>query len=417
VNEAKLRIFMLLDRYLPVIGGSELQTSRLARTLQNRGHSIRIVTRRLTPDLQATEILDGIPVHRLSPIGLSHFANAVMVARVFLYLVTQSRNYDLVHVDGVGPLGLAALLAAKLTHKPVLLKVAAHGNLSRSDHAGIVPRRYSRFVRSILLPPSLWNWWLRQASAIIVLGRETAEEAAALGLSDRTVRIPNGVDTSVFRPLPPAMRMALRHKLGVADDERILLFTGRLVRGKGLITIAEAMPELAERMPSVQLWLAGSGTLQIDDVTEQLQQTAAKLRLSDRIRFLGPVAEVEKYLQAADLFVFPSQKEGMPNSVLEAMACGIPVISSDIEGVRDIADESLIWFFPVGDTSALVEAILCRVSDPEATMAAAERARERIETAFSLSAVTEQHEAVYKALASVNDARKPGSPKRKFRQH
>ena len=400
-----LRVFMLLDRYLPVIGGTELQASRLATALQARGHSINIVTRRLATDLPIEETLNGIQVHRLSPVGLSHFANAVIVVRVFLYLISQRHNYDLIHVHGVGPLGLAALLATKLTHKPVLIKVAAYGNLSRIDHAGISPNRYTRFVRRILLPTSLWNWWLHQTSAIVVLGRETLNEAVALGLGDRTVHIPNGVDTSQFRPLPLPERMALRHMLGIADNERILLFTGRLVRGKRLDTIVEALPELVEKLPHARLWLAGSGALQSDDVTEELQQAIIQLGLTDKVQFLGAVIQVEQYLQAADLFIFPSQKEGMPNALLEAMACGLPVIASDIDAVRDVADDELIRFFPVGDSDTLAKAIISTISAPKATQVAAERARKHVETTFSLSSVASKYEAVYQVLISNENVR------------
>ena len=403
MNETSLEVYMLLDRYLPVIGGTELQASRLATALQSRGHSISVVTRRLTADLPAQEMLNGIQVHRLSPIGLSHFANVIMVVRVFWYLIHQRRKYALVHVHGVGPLGLAALLAKQITHKPVLIKVAAYGNLSRIDHAGIVPNRYTRFVRRILLPPQVWKWWLHQASAIVVLGQETAKEAESLGLGDRAVQIPNGVDTSLFSPLPPQLRTALRHRLGISDDERILLFTGRLVRGKGTDTIVEALPEVVEKVPNARLWLAGSGALQVDDVTEELQQGIEQLGLTDSVRFLGAVSEVEQYLQAADLYVFPSRKEGMPNALLEAMACEIPVVTSDIEGVRDVADGELVRFFPVGDSKALANAILDVISNPETTAAAAERSRKHVEVTFSLSSVATEYEAVYQALTSIRN--------------
>ena len=416
MNMSSLRVCMLLDRYLPVIGGTELQASRLATALQARGHSINIVTRRLTVDLPAKETVNGIQVHRLSPVGLSHFANVVIIGRVFLYLVSQRQNYDLIHVHGVGPLGLAALLATKLTHKPVLIKVAAYGNLSRIDHAGIVPNRYTRFVRRILLPPWLWNWWLHQASAIVVLGRETVNEALGLGLGDRTVHIPNGVDTSRFSPLPLPERVALRHRLGIADDERILLFTGRLVRGKGLDTIVEALPELVKKMPHIRLWLAGSGALQSDNVTEELQQAIVQLGLTDKVQFLGAVSQVEQYLQAADLFIFPSRKEGMPNALLEAMACGLPVIASDIDGVRDVAEDEIIRFFPVGDSNTLAKVILDAVSAPEATVVAAERARQHVETAFSLSSVAREYEAVYHALISNENVRSVQNTEHRSRQ-
>ncbi|MBK8027009.1 MAG: glycosyltransferase [Chloroflexi bacterium] len=151
-------------------------------------------------------------------------------------------------------------------------------------------------------------------------------------------------------------------------------------------------------MPGIRLWLAGSGALQSDDVTEELHQAAAHLGVADKVRFLGAVSDVEQVLQAADLFVFPSHREGMPNALIEAVTCGLPVIASDIDGVRDVVGDEHIRFFPTGDTQALADAVLDAFASAQVTAIKADRARNHVEATFSLSSVASRYEAVYRAL-------------------
>lgn len=109
------RILMLNNRYLPAVGGAEMQASQLNAQLQQRGHTVQVITRRLQADWPTHERINGIEVRRVSPVGLSHRANALIVLRVLVYLLRHARAFDVIHVHGIGPIGLAAVVETSLT--------------------------------------------------------------------------------------------------------------------------------------------------------------------------------------------------------------------------------------------------------------------------------------------------------------
>ena len=184
-----LRVFMLLDRYLPVIGGTELQASRLATALQARGHSINIVTRRLATDLPIEETLNGIQVHRLGPTGLGHLANVLIIGRMFLYLIFNASRFDVLHVHGIGPIGLATILAGRIYHiNQSSLRWRRLETLCAVKRAGLLPY-YTRFIRRIILPHWLWCFILKRATHYVAMTTEIEAEAHACGLQRSVIGI------------------------------------------------------------------------------------------------------------------------------------------------------------------------------------------------------------------------------------
>jgi glycosyltransferase involved in cell wall biosynthesis len=389
------RILMLLNRYLPVVGGTERQAAALAGELNQRGYPITIVTRRIKAEHPAHETINGIAVRRLSPVGLSHAANALMLGRLMGYLVGHAHEYDILHVHGVGPVGLAGVLAGAITHKPVLIKSADCGNLSRQDIPGITPSFYSRLVRRVLLPPALWKRLIGSVDQVVAINHAIAREAASMGLGDRVTAIPNGVNTGDFVPAAPEQQLQRRRELGLPDDARVVLSAGRLVRRKRLDVALRAVAQIGEDCPDCLLVLLGSGKLQVDDAEDDLKALAESRGISERVRFPGLVDNILPYLQAADAFIFPSEKEGMPNVVLEAMAAGLPIIASQIDGVVELLDESSGWLVPVGDAAGLAGALREALTDPDLAHQRGQRARHEAETRFSLQAVADQYEALY----------------------
>jgi glycosyltransferase involved in cell wall biosynthesis len=389
------RILMLSDRYLPIKGGAELQAAALAKQLIARGHYIQLVTRRITPDLPSEEIIDGLPVRRLSPPGLSKGANALIVPRLVAYIRKHASDYDLLHVHGIGPVGLAAILGARLTRKPVLLKVTTPGEIRR-DEAGAIVTAYTRFLRRYVLPPGLWRRILQQADALVTLTRETDQEAQANGLAKTTQRIPNGVDTNRFYPVNGGQRGHLRAQLDLSDEQFAFVFSGRLTHLKRVDVAIAAMQRLAAEYPPVRLLVAGSGEHQADSVEHDLRRQVTDSGLTQQVRFLGQVDDMPSLLQAADAYVFPSMREGLPNALLEAIACGLPVVASDIGGVRDvIPDKRYGALCPVGDVDAFAAGMLACMTQRIDAQKRAQAAMERVQADFSLDAVVSRYEALY----------------------
>lgn len=174
---------------------------------------------------------------------------------------------------------------------------------------------------------------------VVVSSDVMLENLRELGVKTRIEVISHGVDLTRFFPHPGgAAHAPVRRRLQLAPKDEVVLFVGPISRRKGLDILASAWQRVAVARPRAHLVLVGpepSGTAHGDaepfslTVREALQRGPG----SDRVRFTGPVSDVEEYMRAADLFVFPSRREGMPNVVLEAFASAVPCILGPFRGL------------------------------------------------------------------------------------
>jgi len=175
--------------------------------------------------------------------------------------------------------------------------------------------------------------------------------AAGVAASQFTV-VGNGVDTDVFHPIP---RDEARAKFGIPPDAKVLITVGALVERKGFHRVIALLPRLRERFPNL-IYLAVGGGSPEGDWTARLKRQVANLGVADCVKFVGPIppAELKWPLSASDVFVLPSSNEGWANVILEAMACGVPVVASDVGGNGEVvASDELGALYPFGEIEAL----------------------------------------------------------------
>lgn len=162
--------------------------------------------------------------------------------------------------------------------------------------------------------------------------RDIAQRWPALG--ERLHVLHNGVDLGRFHPgLRAQHRERVRAELGTPDARQVVAYVGSGFARKGVpqLLAAFARPELAHELADAELWIIGK-----DRAAKALQRRAARLGLSGRVRFLGPQQDVAPYLGAADLFALPTLYDPMPNAAMEALACGLPLLSSTGSGASEL---------------------------------------------------------------------------------
>lgn len=370
-----IRVAMLIQGYYPAVGGAERQLAALAPRLQELGVRVHVLTRRM-PGLESFEIVDGVPVHRL-PCGGPKAIKSLTYTMSALAFLRRLRP-DLIHVHDLYSPATTALAAKWLFGTPVVAKIPRGGPLG--DLARLRSRRLG--ARRIA-------WLRRQVDRFVVISREIESELEGIGVPGaRRILIPNGVDTAHFAPVAAEQRSALRRHLDLPETP-IVVYTGRLAPEKRLEDLVAIWPEVRARHPAAQLLLIGSG-----------DQRAALARVAgEGVRFVGPVLDVAPYLQAADLFVLPSSAEGLSNSLLEAMSTALPCVATAVGGGPELLDGGEAGrLVPPGDTAALGRAVLSLLDEPARRSALGRRARERIETHYSLSAVAERFPELYRDL-------------------
>ncbi len=234
----------------------------------------------------------------------------------------------------------------------------------------------------------------RYTDKFIAISKDILNRLLKEGFSeDKIINIPNGVDTEMFCPMLKMEAEALRKKFGF-NEEKVFLYSGRLVEGKGLDLLVRAIKKVAKEYKDILLVFIGSG-----DYQEKIPDMASSYGLEDFVKIEGTVDNVQEYLNASDIFVFPSLSEGMPNSLLEAMACGLPVVASRIGGVVDIVEDgkSGILFEP-GDVNGLANAMIRLLNDEELRKRLGEEAKKRVVENFSIDKVAGEYIKLYNRL-------------------
>jgi glycosyltransferase involved in cell wall biosynthesis len=404
------RVVMVIPRYHPVFGGAETQCRALVAALRARADVAvpYVITRRLRDDLPPEERIDGTPVHRLGKPGPSRWGEYGFYLRTAARLIARRREYDVVHCHATSIVGFTMTVAGRLAGRPVVLKLSSSGELM-SGLANYTDRiAPDRSVRGRLRRP-LARFMGRHAH-LVALNQQGREELA-LADARRPVVVPNGVDTARFRPAAADARAALRRALGFTDDEFVLLYTGRFVSVKGVDVLLAALEALrtSGSLTRVRVCLVGSGELQMDDAGHLLR--LENVPLAAHVTVCPPTADVAPYLQAVDAFVFPSRREGMPNSVLEAIAAGLPCVLSNIAPHRELAaanPRARVWLFASGDASALAASAAacvaaCRGRCPDA---------DALDPGFAIERVAERYVGLYgSAVAGESSAAPLASPR------
>jgi glycosyltransferase involved in cell wall biosynthesis len=244
---------------------------------------------------------------------------------------------------------------------------------------------------------SLMNWNVRLQMRVVGTGvhkylavsRHVRDRlAAGAGVPARKLRIvANGIDPAAFaRSADPA----LRARLAGSPDRPLVLTAARLSPQKAIDGLLSA----AVLVPDAIFAIAGDGPDRA-----ALEARAQALGIAPRVRFLGPRDDIPELLAACDLFVLPSLFEGLPLSVLEAMAAGKPVAATRIPGTDEaVADGETGILVPPGDAPALAAAIRAFLSDPALARRAGEAGRERVRTRFTASAMVDGVVAAYEEL-------------------
>ncbi len=269
--------------------------------------------------------------------GLLYFAS---VLPALLHLRRRFR-FDLIDAHFAYPDGLAGILLGRLFDVPVVVTL-------RGTEV--------RLARSRLRRPQV-ALVVRRAARVIAVSQSLADLAVSLGAPQDRVRvIPNGVDGGRFRPGP---RADARKRLGLPADRPLIVSVGGLTERKGHHRVIAALPRLLLRHPGA-LYAAVGGPSVEGNNEPLLRRLAAELDLEGHVLLPGatPHEEIATWLQAADLFCLATANEGRPNAVMEALACGVPVVTTDVGGNREIVEPGRDGLLvPFGDGPALERAL------------------------------------------------------------
>jgi glycosyltransferase involved in cell wall biosynthesis len=381
-----VKICIFTETYYPVVGGGETQARLLAEGLITNGHSVIVLTRRSDAALRQHENYGDVSVHRLAPFGSGQLKKWGLLLSSLPALVRLRDQYDLIFVSGYRIIGLTAVLVGKLFRKPVILKADSQGEMSGEFfESGLRKFSVSRSSLPFRLFLEFRNVILKKADAFSAISPEIASEWTSNRVPLNKIHvIPNGVDTALFAPANAEKKSFLREKLNLPQAAIIAIYTGRLVSYKGLPLLLKVWNEIRPRHENVILLLAGTGGLDIHNCEAQLHDYVTSAGLEKNVWFLGSVQNIPEYLQAADLFVFPTENDAFPSSLIEAMSCGLPIVTTPVGAIKTIvAHRETGLLVQPGNRQQLYEALVAIVSDKTLASRLGQAGRQIVEERYS----------------------------------
>ncbi len=383
---------MLTTRFYPDHGGGALQALRLCQKLTERRVKTFVITGH-KGDNVVKHTIQGIPVTRLPLPQREGLAVLPFYIRTLSRLIIQHRDYDLIHAHAIHHHAYAGFLVGWLLGKPAIAKISG---LQIDTPASIKARRLGGIqIRLMLL-----------ATRLVATSQELYDQTINGGIPvNQLVRIPNGIDTTLFCPASGEERIKLRQNLKLPEKALILTLVGAVRPVKGVDILAKAWPKLATSIPDLHICLVGAYRKEehwgIDpEYIARLKQLFSLAPDSEtRVHFVGQTSNVVDYLQATDLFVLPSRSEGMPNALLEAMACSLPFVASRLGGVEEMVPiEQRPYLTPVDDAEALAEAIITLAHDAHIHRKLGVAGRRQVEANYSLDTIADRYVKLYHDL-------------------
>lgn len=394
------RVLFVTESFHPVLGGGERHIRQLATRLAGSGMPCSVLTRRGAAHWPAEEWLDGVQVLRVPPVGPARAGKYLMIAPAAARLARARAQFDVAVVRGTRVLGLPALLATRWAGRALVLQPEISGEMSGEIYTWGTRWHRPPVTQALGALVRVRNRLLRDADACITISARTQAEFVDAGLDpERLICIPHGVDTERFAPASDDQRARLRADLHLPPSALVYVFTGRLLRGKGLDTLRVAFERLAAVVPDARLVIVGSGEGQALSIEAELRAQVAASSHAARVVFTGRVDDVAPWLRAADVFAFPSDFEAMPLSVIEAAACGLPCATTRVGGIPDVIEHERNGLLSAaGDPAGLLAHLLRLARTPELRRTLGAQARATVLARFDFDHTVERYRALFHEL-------------------
>jgi len=360
-----MRILIISHEFPPAGGGAATACASFAKYLARDGIEIEVITSRLANSPQIEEI-DNYTVKRVLSFRTSLYTGTILEVSIFLihgffYFLRgfKDRGPDIVYCFFSLPAGMVGLFIK------LIYKVPYYVFLRGMDVPGFCGGEFSFWNR--VLVPIIKYIWIKADR--IIANSQALRKLASETLKNKEIKVlSNGIDTDFFTPMERAQK----------SDKIKILFVGRLKEYKGVSYLLDAMKILLGNIHNcLILEIVGEGPAK-----NALIKRSLRLGIADRITFSGwcSRADIKRKYQEADIFVNLSLDEGMPNTVLEAMACGLPIIASDIPPHRELIEHGKNGLLTlVNDSRALAENLEYLIKEDDVRVKLKEEGLKRIQ--------------------------------------
>jgi glycosyltransferase involved in cell wall biosynthesis len=381
-----MNVIFAIRYFHPFVGGTEKQALTLASHLAEKGIDVTILTSRFQRSWQCFEFMGNVKVVRLCSPRIKVIGALIFLSCLAGYLIRQRKNYSIIHTFQIGYTSFMSILLGVLLKKPSLLKLASSGiggDISRA--------RRTAWGRLCLFMAT-------KASRIIAVSTTVGQELLDEQVSPAIIAaIANGVD--VHRYDRHMDKRAMRKRINLPENNTVI-FTGRLSSEKGVDFLIRGFVQLKNAQPC-QLLIIADGPER-----ENIVQLIKKYNAGDSVLLVSGAEDVAPYLAASDVFVLPSRFEGLSNALLEAMSCGLPVISTRVGGSKDVIQDGVNGLLVDVDNEEQLAGAMGRVlEDRQMAESLGKNARETVKAKHDISKIADAYIVLYMNLQAVERVR------------
>ncbi len=425
----KVRLCLASPSFFPTYGGAQLRFLRYMPGLRERGIEPRVVTgtptskeaagsqvqeawlTRRPGHLFPTEEIHGTPVHRVRLPDSKGWWRMVLFHQTLLRCCRRPETRpDVVQlVTNLVPRAIPWLMALRAMGIPSVYAITI------APTAG-TKRPLKRLVRRA----NLRNLYHR-LDCIITNNTPLRDMVRELGVRTRIEVIPNGVDLQRFHPASDeGSRRALRRSLGIGESDPVICTVGAVIPRKGGDLLLEAWGRLVARFPRSHVLFVGPQTHlehpRLDRFRSRIQALIEASGAPAQVHFTGIVDDVDTYLRASDIFVLPTEREGLPNSVLEAMASALPVVITPFVGLSaDLGVAGRHYLLSDPDAEALAAQMVRLLEDRDYRRGLGGEGRRWVQQTLDLRRSLDRYAALYRELAQGSRAWRTGAGHRTAR--
>lgn len=412
-----LHVFILAFLFRPAIGGAEMQAEKHARQLQKIGHDVTILTLRFQKSWPQKELLDGLRIFRVGgsfrrdgQLRIGRFGIILINFAMLLKLWQLRHQFDVIHSMQFSTMSAIATFICKLIHKPIVISIQSAGpdekqerrhveqgvslmadTLKDADYLAVHAKNWTAgdltsIQKAIIFGGKALSGFLRGSDAYYqALSTRSRSYLISNGFRpDHIVIIPNGIDIEQYQPAAT--------RPDPARPERDIICVARLEYPKGTDVLLHAWGRMmnapaewrAELKP--RLRMVGDG-----EFRPQMERIVRELGIQDSVEFLGMRRDVIDLLQQAWGFVLPSRWEGMPNALVEAMACGLPCVATRVSGSEDLITHGINGLLvPPEEPAEMAQALRCIIEDTALVEQLAREARTTIVRDYQIASIVER---------------------------
>lgn len=376
-----------------ILGGAQENTLITCKVLAQRGHDVTLVTGpALGPEGELFNQAQGqgykvVVVDRLRR-AINPFNDAVSYFQIKKLL--RQLQPDIVHTHSAkaGILGRFAGYKLKTRNSKPKIVHAIHGLAFHPYQSEVLNKFYIAVEKSAAMRTDFF---------ISVADAMTAQSTAAgIGKPEQYITAYSAIDEDDFlEPISQEKKRDFRRKYGIAEDAVVLVTVARLFMLKGHEYIIESAKELSKRFENCVWLFVGDGNL-----SEHYKQQARELGLADRIKFTGllPPSQIPLAIQSSDMLVHCSLREGLARTLPQAMLCGRPAISFDVDGAREVVNENTGRLIEPKNVEQLINACAELIEDADLRKKLGGQGRESVKKKFAPDTMVDTIEAVYEKL-------------------